>query len=169
LSWEQVILAGDFVAKQIMWRASQNNTAGQSHLKHYYKNNYVSSAPSQPKHFPDRNIIEVDILDVAILSNVLSNHTIRPLGSPSTSDHNPVLLTIRSLFTSGLYFIYGEVDWKLFQSYVIGNLNTQCLDGNCPKREIDVGMKHLTDTMNSAALYAIKMRSRTFRSMQIAT
>jgi hypothetical protein len=50
---DKVILAGDFNAKHIMWRARQLNTASQSLLNHYYKNNYVISDPSQPTHFPD--------------------------------------------------------------------------------------------------------------------
>jgi hypothetical protein len=66
----KVILAGDLNAKHITWRARQNNTAGQSLLKHYYKSNYVISAPSQPTHFRDRNSIRADILEIAILSNV---------------------------------------------------------------------------------------------------
>jgi hypothetical protein len=41
----KVILAGDFNAKHIIWGARVNNTAGQSLLSHYYKNNYTISAP----------------------------------------------------------------------------------------------------------------------------
>jgi hypothetical protein len=58
----KVILAGDFNAKHVMWRARQNNTAGQSLLNHYYKNNYVISAPFQPTHFPDGNTTRADLL-----------------------------------------------------------------------------------------------------------
>jgi hypothetical protein len=61
----KVILVGDFNAKHVKWRARQNNTVGQSLLKHYYRNNYVISALSQPTHFPDRNPIGADILDIA--------------------------------------------------------------------------------------------------------
>jgi hypothetical protein len=63
----KVILAGNFNAKHISWRARQNNTAGQTLLKHYYKNNYVISVLSQPTHFPDRNHTRADILDFAII------------------------------------------------------------------------------------------------------
>jgi hypothetical protein len=45
----KVILAGDFNTKHISWHARQNNTAGQTLLKHYYKNNYVISVPSNPR------------------------------------------------------------------------------------------------------------------------
>jgi hypothetical protein len=45
------ILAGDLNAKHLMWGARKNNTAGQSLLTQYYKNNYVISAPSQPHTF----------------------------------------------------------------------------------------------------------------------
>jgi endonuclease/exonuclease/phosphatase family metal-dependent hydrolase len=78
---QKVILAGDFNAEHVTWRARQNNTVGQSLLKHYYTNNYVISAPSQPTRFPDRNTIGVDILDFVIVSIVLSNHSIRTLGT----------------------------------------------------------------------------------------
>jgi hypothetical protein len=97
-------------------------------LQVYYKYNYVISAPSKLTHFPDRNPIGEDILDFVILSNVLSNHSIRTLGSLSTSEHNPVLLTIRGPLQTDENkpnFMYREADWKLFQSYVISNLNTQ--------------------------------------------
>jgi hypothetical protein len=50
----KIILVDDFNAKHGTWRARQNNAVGHSLLKHYYKNNYVISAPSQPMHFPDR-------------------------------------------------------------------------------------------------------------------
>jgi hypothetical protein len=165
----KVILAGDYNAMHVTWRARQNNTARQSLLKHYYKNKYVISAPSQPTHFPNRNPIGADILDFAIVSNVLSNHSIRTLGSLSTSDHNPVLLTIRGPLQADETkpnLISREANWKRFQSYVVV---TQCLDGNCSNREVDVAAKHLIDTLNSAARYAIPLRSRSFIWMQIAT
>jgi hypothetical protein len=167
----EVILAGDFNAKHVTWRARQNNAAGQSLLKHY-KNNYKISAPSQPTHFPDRNPAGADILHFTILSNLLSSHSGRTLGSLSTSDHNPVLLTIRGPLEPEEIkpnFIYREANWKLFQNYLINNLNTQCLERNCSKSEIDVALVHLTDTLNRATLYAVPLQRRTFNSMQIAT
>ena len=167
----KVILAGDFNAKHVTWRARQNNAAGQSLLNHYYKNNYIISAPSQPTHFPDRNPAGAEILDFAILSNVLSRHSVRTLGSLSTSDHNPVLLSIRGPVEPDEIkqnFIYREANWELFQNYLVNNLNTQCLEGNCSKSEIDVAVKHLTDILNRATLYAVPLRRKTFKSMQIA-
>jgi hypothetical protein len=77
----KVILAGDFNAKHVTWCSRQNNTVGQSLLKNCYKNDYVISALAQPTHFPDRNPIGVDIIDFAIVSNVLPNHSIRTLDS----------------------------------------------------------------------------------------
>jgi hypothetical protein len=166
----KVILAGDFNAKHVTWRVRQNNTVRQSLLKHYYKNNYVISSPSQPTHFPDRNPIGADILDFAIVSNVLSIHSIRTLGSLSTSDHHPVLLTIRGPLEVGETkpnFIYREADWSLFLKYLVlvSSLNTQCINGNCSRSEIDVAVKNLTDTLNAATHYAIPLRRRTFKSI----
>jgi hypothetical protein len=80
----KVILGGDCNAKHVTWRARQNNAAGQSLLNHYYKNNYIISAPSQPTHFADRNPAGAEILDFAILSNVLPSHSVRAPGSLST-------------------------------------------------------------------------------------
>jgi hypothetical protein len=37
-----------------------------------------------------------------------------------------------------------------------------------PERERDVAVKHLTDTINTATRLAIPLRTRTFKSMQIA-
>jgi endonuclease/exonuclease/phosphatase family metal-dependent hydrolase len=67
----KVLLAGDFNAQHVTWRARQNNAAGQSLLNHYFKNNYIISAPSQPTHFPDRNLAGAEMLDFAILSNYI--------------------------------------------------------------------------------------------------
>jgi hypothetical protein len=63
----KVTLAGYFNAKHVTWRARQNNAAGQSLLNHYYKNNYIISAPSQPTQFPDINPAGAEILDFASL------------------------------------------------------------------------------------------------------
>jgi hypothetical protein len=41
---------------------------------------------------------------------------------------------------------------ELFQNYLLNNLNTQYLAGNCSKSEIVVAVKHLTDTLNRASL-----------------
>jgi endonuclease/exonuclease/phosphatase family metal-dependent hydrolase len=94
----KVILAGDFNAKHIMWGSRLNNTAGQSLLSHYYKNSYVISAALQPTYFPDRHTLRSDILDIAILSNVLTRHSIRTLGNLPTSDHRPILLSFNCHF-----------------------------------------------------------------------
>jgi hypothetical protein len=53
-SGHKILLAGDFNAKHVTWRARQSNAAGQTLIKYYYKNNYIISAPLQPKYFPDR-------------------------------------------------------------------------------------------------------------------
>jgi hypothetical protein len=66
-------------------------------------------------------------------------------------------------------FIYREANWELFENYLVNNLNTQCLEGNCSKSEIGVAVKRLTDTINRASLYAIPLNRRTFRLMQIET
>jgi hypothetical protein len=113
----KVILAEDFNAKHLTWRARQNNTVGQSLHKHYYKNNYVISTPSQPTHFLDRNRIGAEMLDFAIVSNVLPNHSVCAVSTLSTSDHYPVLLTIRGPLEADETkpnFIYREADWTLF-------------------------------------------------------
>jgi endonuclease/exonuclease/phosphatase family metal-dependent hydrolase len=85
----KVILASDFNAKNVTWRARQNNAAGQSLLNHHYKNNYIISVPFQPTHFPDRNPAGAEILDFVILSNVISSHSVRTISSLSTSDSAP--------------------------------------------------------------------------------
>jgi hypothetical protein len=168
----RVILGSDFNAKHVTWRARQNNSAGQSLLNHYYKKNYKISAPSCPTHFPDRNPAGAEILDFAILSNILLSHSVRAPGSLSTSDHSPGLLTIRGPLEPDKIkpnFIYREANWELFQNYLVNNLSTQCLEGNCSKRATDVAVKHITDTLNRTSLYAIPLKWRTFKSVQIAT
>jgi hypothetical protein len=59
----------------------------------------------------------MEILDFAIVSKLLSSHSVRTLGSPSTSDHNPVLLTIRGQLEADEIipeFLYREANWELF-------------------------------------------------------
>jgi hypothetical protein len=161
----KVILAGDFNAKHLMWCARQNNTAGQSRLTHYYKNNCVISAPSQPTYLPDWHYLGADILDIAILSNVLTKHSIRTLGNLPTSDHRTVLRSFKGPFESAELkptFTYSAANWNIFQSYIVSHLNTQCLDGNCSISEIDVAIKHLSDTIISAAQNAIPLKSSSF-------
>jgi hypothetical protein len=47
----KVILAGDLNDKHITWGARVNNSAGQTLLSHYYKNNYIIIAPTKPTFF----------------------------------------------------------------------------------------------------------------------
>jgi endonuclease/exonuclease/phosphatase family metal-dependent hydrolase len=115
----KIILAGYFNAKHIIWNGRQNNAAGQILLNHYHKSNYVISAPSNPTHFPDSNSADADILDFAVISNVLSRHSVLIQGSLSSSDHNPVLLTIRSPQEADEIkqtFVCSEANWDLFQN-----------------------------------------------------
>jgi hypothetical protein len=170
-------VAGDFNAKHLMWCSRQNNTAGQSLLTHYYKNNYVISAPSQPTYFPDLHSLGADILDIAILSNVLTKHSIRTLGNLSTSDHRPVLLSFNCPFEPAETkptFTYSAANLTLFQSYIVSHLNTHCLVGNCLVGNcsisgIDVAIKHLSVTIISAARHAIPLKSSSFSTLQIAS
>jgi hypothetical protein len=66
-------------------------------------------------------------------------------------------------------FIYGEFNCELFQNYLVNNCITQCLEENCSNSEIDVAVKHLTDTLNRAASYTIQLKTRTLKSMQLGT
>jgi hypothetical protein len=100
---------------------------GQSLLNHYYKNNYIISAPSQPTHFRGTSPAGAEILDFVILSNLLSNHAVRTVGSLSTSDHSSVLLTMRGPLEADKIkpnYIYRQTNWELFQNYLVSNLNT---------------------------------------------
>jgi hypothetical protein len=84
----RVIVTGDVSTKQVKWCTRQNKAAGQSLRNHYHKNNYIISAPTQPTYFRDRNPAGAESF-----SNIPSSHSVR-LGSLSTSDHSPVLLSI---------------------------------------------------------------------------
>jgi hypothetical protein len=66
-------------------------------------------------------------------------------------------------------FNYSAANWDLFLSYVVSHLNTKCLDENCSISEINVAIKHLSVTLISAARHANRLKSSTFRSLQIAT
>jgi endonuclease/exonuclease/phosphatase family metal-dependent hydrolase len=118
----KVILAGDFSTKNVTWHARQDIAAGQSLLTHYYKNYYIIFAEPQTTHFPVRNRAEAKIQDFAILSNVLSSHSVRTLGSLSTSDHSPLLLTISGPLEPN--FFYREANWELFHNtYLLTELS----------------------------------------------
>jgi hypothetical protein len=66
-------------------------------------------------------------------------------------------------------YICREAKWELFQNYLVNNLNTQYLDGNCSKSEIDVAVNFFSHTLNRAIRYAIMLERKSFKSMQIAT
>jgi hypothetical protein len=62
----------------------------------------------------------------AIVSNVLSNPSLRIILSHSTVEYSLVLLTIRGAIEAegnGRNFIYREDNWELFQNYLVNNLN----------------------------------------------
>jgi endonuclease/exonuclease/phosphatase family metal-dependent hydrolase len=168
----KVILAGDFNAKHSMWGSRLNNTAGQTLLSHYYKNNYIISAPAQSTFFPDRLTSRSDILDIAILSNVLTKHSIRTLGNLSNSDHRPVLMSFNSHFEPTelkTIFNYSAANWNLFQTGILNRLNMQCLHGICSINEIDVAATRLTDIIPKAARQAIPLKTISYSSLQISS
>jgi hypothetical protein len=66
-------------------------------------------------------------------------------------------------------FTYSAANWNLFQSYIVSHLNSQCLNGNCSISEIDVAVKHLSDTIISAVRHAIPLKSSSFSSLQISS
>jgi hypothetical protein len=92
LTSNKVILAGDFNAKHCTWNSRNDNAAGRALLNHYNKNEYLIASPRFPTHIPDGNPAGADILDFAILNNILSHHTVKTLGFLSQSDHRPVML-----------------------------------------------------------------------------
>jgi hypothetical protein len=103
-------------------------------LNHYYINNYIIPAPSQPTYFCGRSPAGAEILDFPIVSNALSNHSVRTQCSLSTSDHSPILLTVCGPLEADKIkpnYIFRQANWERFQNYLINNLNTQCLEGNC--------------------------------------
>jgi hypothetical protein len=132
----------------------------------------MSLPPLPNPHFPDRHSLGADILDIAVLSNALTKHSIPTLGNPSTSDHRPVLLSfncpLEQAETKPTY-TYSAANWTLFQSYIVSHLNTQCLAGNCSISEIDVAIKHLSNTIISAARHAIPLKSSSYSLLQIAS
>jgi hypothetical protein len=91
----KVILAEDFSAKHFTWHSRNNNGMVRVVLSHYNNNECLITAPVGPTHVPDGNPGSADVLDLAILHNIVSQHTIKALGFLSHSDHKPVLLTIR--------------------------------------------------------------------------
>jgi hypothetical protein len=114
---KKVILAGDFNAKHIAWGSRHNNTAGQSLLSHYYQNNYIIAAPRHPTFYPDRPTLSPDILDIALLGNVLIKHKIRTLGHLANSDHRPVVLSLSSHFEPAepkTTFMCRAANWDLY-------------------------------------------------------
>jgi hypothetical protein len=79
-------------------------------------------APTSPTHISDNDPASADILDLAILHNVLAHHTIRTLGNLSHSDHRPVMLTIRGPVQSHgpkTTYVYKEANWQYSQSLVL--------------------------------------------------
>jgi hypothetical protein len=123
-------------------------------------------------HSADRNPARAEILDLAIVSNLLSSHSVSALvglihikSQPRLTDYTWAI----EAYEIKLNFTYREANWELFQNYLVNKLSIQCIEGNCSKSEIDVAVKHLTDTLNRVTRYDITLKRRTFRLMQIAT
>jgi hypothetical protein len=169
----KVILAGDFNSKHSTWNSRNDNSAGRALLSHYNKHEYLIAAPHSPTHIPDRNPEGADVLDFAILNNILSHYTVKTLGFLSHSDHRPVLLTIRGPLQSDerkTNYVYKEANWEYFRSWVHNNLNSTLLSHN-PKpttNEIDKAVSHFTDVVHTAIQKSVPIRTRNSRSMQIA-
>jgi hypothetical protein len=76
----KVILAVDFNAKHFTWHSRNKNGAGRVLLSHYNNNEYLITSTVRPTHVPDGNPGSADVLDLAILHNIVSQHTIKALG-----------------------------------------------------------------------------------------
>jgi hypothetical protein len=72
----KVILAGDFNAKHFTWHSRNKNGAGRVLLSHYNNNEYLITSPVRPTHVPDGYPGSADVLDLVILHNIVSQHTI---------------------------------------------------------------------------------------------
>jgi exonuclease III len=70
----KVILAGDFNAKHFTWHSRNNNRARRVLLSHYNNNEYLITATVRPTHVPDGNPGGADVLDLAILHNIVSTY-----------------------------------------------------------------------------------------------
>ena len=167
----KVILAGDFNSKHSTWNSRNDNSAGRALLSHYNKNEYLIAAPHSPTHIPDRNPDGADVLDFAILNNILSHHTVKTLGFLSHSDHRPVLLTLRGPVQSDerkSIYVYKEANWEHFRSCVHNNLNSKLLSHNPTADQIDKAVSHFTEVVHTAIQKSIPVRTRNSRSMQIS-
>jgi hypothetical protein len=147
----KVILAGDFNAKHNTWHSGKNSPSGQTLLKHYNKNDYLIAAPVSPSHIPDNDPASADVLDLALLKNVLSHHTIKTLGFLSHSDHSPIMLKIRGPVQSDepkTTYVYKEANWQYFKNLVNNSLNSKFLANKATPTEIDNAVTHLKDVLH---------------------
>ena len=85
---KKIILAGDFNTKHLTWISRNNNAVEQVLLNHYNKNDRIIAAPISATHIPEGTHSTTDVIDFAVLKNIISQHTIKILGFLSHSDHN---------------------------------------------------------------------------------
>jgi hypothetical protein len=128
--------------------ARKDNSLGQSLRKLLLQESYTISTPCKLPHFYTE-IDCSDTLNFAIISNVLSNSSLRIIRSQSSFECSPVLLNIRGPLEAEENepnFLYREDNWKLFQNYLANNLNFQCSEQNYSKTEFEVAVKYFTNT-----------------------
>lgn len=151
------ILAGDFNAKHPAWNSKKTNNRGKALYQHSIKNTYAVLGPIEPTHYSNALNFAPDVLDIAIINNLVTYIEIESLPE-LPSDHNPVLITIFNTNTCKIpphpRFLYKKANWPLFRTTLDNKLNDATPPLNTPE-EIDKFTNILTTNIEESMITAI--------------
>lgn len=89
---QPTILAGDFNAKHPSWNSRVTNTSGRALRTYADNNNLAVYGPDEPTFF-HRSGYRPDVLDILVAKDVTADIELSTV-SETSSDHNPVIVTI---------------------------------------------------------------------------
>lgn len=157
---QQVIILGDFNAKNQVWHCSRSNSRGRDLLDLCSKNNLTIHAPDEPTYVPTNPRYQPSILDLVITKNINLPSSTTVLYDLD-SDHNPVkfeLFLDSNTPTPPERLIYSKADWPLFRETLDKNINITRFSTT---DEIDKGIENFTNAITLAAKLAIPTSTKT--------
>lgn len=153
------ILAGDLNAKHPLWNSVSTNSRGLALLKYVTSSssNLTVTGPIEPTYYHFMVKTPPDVLDIAILRNILTSYDITTIQA-LTSDHNPILMTIGNKMVNtptSPRFSYAKADWQRFRAHIHNRLTAAPLPLLETQDDINIAISFLSALIRQAATVAI--------------
>lgn len=153
------VLAGDLNAKHPTWNSRVTNVKGRLLHRFVDQRDMVVLGPEEPTHFG--HVGRPDVLDIAVLKDVVHQTRIQVIGGELDSDHDPVILHLGREDEMDPPAEYDKVNWQLFKE----SLATRV--GPVPriwvKEDIDLAIENLESRVREAktdATTTVSLRTR---------